>query len=90
MWFILRAQDLDIEKASDMFLKTLNWKRSFVPSGSVTVSEIRNELAQNKLFMQGYDKKGQPIMVMVGDRHKTSKSSLEEFKRMCLPSTPIF
>lgn len=29
-------------------------------------------------------------MVMLGDRHKPSKSSLEEFKRMCLPSTPIF
>ncbi|OWM76275.1 phosphatidylinositol transfer protein 3 [Punica granatum] len=78
----LRARDLDIEKASNMFLKYLSWKRSFLPNGgSISLSEIPNELAQNKLFMQGLDKKGRPIVVVFGNRHKPSKSSLEEFKR---------
>lgn len=81
----LRARDLDVEKASKMFLKYLSWKRSFVPSGSVTLPEIPNELAQNKLFIQGHDKKERPIMVLFGSRHKPSKSSLEEHKRTCLP-----
>lgn len=83
----LRARDLDIEKASNMFLKYLSWKRSFVPNGSIALSEIPNELAQNKLFMQGLDRNGRPIVVVYGNRHKPSKSSLEEFKRMYLTLT---
>ncbi|KAK4780043.1 hypothetical protein SAY87_016149 [Trapa incisa] len=77
----LRAQDLDVDKASDMFLKYLNWKRTFIPNGYIAEREIRNELAQNKLFIQGYSKKGQPIIVLLGNKHKPSKSGLDEFKR---------
>lgn len=80
----LRARDLDIEKASNMFLKYLSWKRSSIPNGSITLSEVPNELAQNKMFMQGLDRKGRPIVVVFGNRHKPSMSSLEEFKRKCL------
>ncbi|KAI6677307.1 hypothetical protein NL676_038103 [Syzygium grande] len=49
----LRARDLDIEKASKLFLKYLSWRRSFVPNGAISASEIPNDLAQQKLFMQG-------------------------------------
>lgn len=77
----LRARDHDIEKASTLFLKYLSWKKSFMPNGSISESEIPRELAQNKLFMQGVDKKGRPIVVTYGGRHKHIK--LEEFKRMC-------
>ncbi|KAK9934250.1 hypothetical protein M0R45_021402 [Rubus argutus] len=75
----LRARDHDIEKASTLFLKYLSWKKSFMPNGSISESEIPRELAQNKLFMQGVDKKGRPIVVTYGGRHKHIK--LEEFKR---------
>lgn len=76
----LRARDLDIEKASDLFLKYLSWRRTFIPDGFISTSEISNELAHNKLFMQGVDKKGRPIVVCYGGRHK--QNNLEEFKRM--------
>lgn len=76
----LRARDLDIEKASNLFLKYLSWRRTFVPNGSIGASEIPNELAQNKLFMQGMDKNGRPIVVCFGGRHK--QNNIEEFKRM--------
>ena len=76
----LRARDLDIEEASNLFLKYLGWRRAFVPSGSIATSEIPNELAHNKLFMQGLDKMGRPIVVCFGGRHK--QNNLEEFKRM--------
>jgi len=75
----LRARDLDIEKASDLFLKYLSWRRTFIPDGFISTSEISNELAHNKLFMQGVDKKGRPIVVCFGGRHK--QNNLEEFKR---------
>ncbi|KAL6193462.1 hypothetical protein ACLB2K_034546 [Fragaria x ananassa] len=75
----LRARDQDIEKASNLFLKYLSWRKAFMPNGSISESEIPRELTHNKLFMQGVDKKGRPIVVVYGGRHKHTK--LEEFKR---------
>ena len=80
----LRARDLDIDKASALLLKYLGWRRAFIPNGYISASEIPNELAQNKLFMQGQDKKGRPITVVYGARHKPYKGNLEEFKRMII------
>ncbi|KAA8532281.1 hypothetical protein F0562_032314 [Nyssa sinensis] len=82
----LRARDLDIEKASSLFLKYLSWRRAFVPNGSISASEIVNELAHNKMFMQGLDKMGRPIVVAFGGRHKPTKGSLDEFKRFVVYS----
>lgn len=76
----LRARDLDIEKASAMFLKYLTWRRSAIPNGFISLSEISNNIAHNKLFMQGVDKKGRPIVVGFGGRHK--QGNMEEFIRM--------
>ncbi|KAK3228900.1 hypothetical protein Dsin_000781 [Dipteronia sinensis] len=77
----LRARDLDIEKASTLFLKYLSWKQSFVPNGYISPSEITNQFEDNKVCMQGLDKKGRPIVVAFGGRHNPSKGSLEDFKR---------
>nr|GMD33906.1 random slug protein 5-like [Ipomoea batatas] len=77
----LRARDLDIEKASVMLLKYLKWKRTFMPKGCISTSEIQNEIGQNKMFMQGVDKQGRPIAVVYGGRHLQNKGGLEEFKR---------
>ncbi|KAL0547421.1 hypothetical protein IC582_017355 [Cucumis melo] len=75
----LRARDLDIEKASAMFLKYLSWRRSAIPNGFISPSEISTNLSHNKLFMQGVDKKGRPIVVGYGNRHK--QGNLDEFIR---------
>ncbi|KAI9176399.1 hypothetical protein LWI28_002307 [Acer negundo] len=80
----LRARDLDIEKGSTMFLKYLKWRRSFVPNGSISPSEVPNEIAQNKMFLQGFDKKGRPIGVAFGARHFQNKQNPEEFKRFAV------
>ncbi|PIN06211.1 Phosphatidylinositol transfer protein SEC14 [Handroanthus impetiginosus] len=75
----LRARDLDVEKASNMLLKYLKWRKDFVPNGFISPDEIPNDLAHNKLFMQGYDKTGRPIVVVFAARHKPG--NVEEFKR---------
>ncbi|KAK8497414.1 hypothetical protein V6N12_016934 [Hibiscus sabdariffa] len=77
----LRSRDLDVEKASNMFLKYLNWKRTFVPNGSISPTEIRHELEQNKMFLQGSDKKGRPMAVVLASRHFQHEGGVEEFKR---------
>ncbi|KAH7865139.1 hypothetical protein Vadar_002765 [Vaccinium darrowii] len=77
----LRARDRDIEKASAMVLKYLKWKRTFMPTGSISASEIATDLEQKKVFTQGLDITGRPIMVAFAGRHFPRKGGLEEFKR---------
>ncbi|XAR50400.1 hypothetical protein NMG60_11004716 [Bertholletia excelsa] len=64
-----------------MFLKYQKWRRVFVPNGQVSASEVPNDIAQNKMFAQGLDKKGRPITVVFGRRHFQHKGGLDEFKR---------
>ncbi|EYU24533.1 hypothetical protein ABFS82_04G116000 [Erythranthe guttata] len=78
----LRARDLDVEKASRMFIKYLTWRRSFVPKGSISVSEIINQLNDNKIYMQGTDTRGCPVLVVFGAKHFPSKGGTEELKRL--------
>ena len=78
----LRARDLDVEKASSLFLKYLKWRQTFVPNGSISASELPHEIAQNKMFIQGFDKTGRPIAVVFGARHFQIEGGREEFKRM--------
>ncbi|XP_065852789.1 uncharacterized protein [Euphorbia lathyris] len=80
----LRARELDIEKASTLFLKYLSWKRSIMPNGYISPSEIPTELGQNKLFLQGVDKSNRPIVVVFGAKHIPYKGNLDEFKRFVL------
>ncbi|MCL7049015.1 hypothetical protein MKW94_022924 [Papaver nudicaule] len=79
----LRARDLDVEKGSALFLKHLKWRRSFVPNGFISESEVSHDIAHKKVFMQGYDKAGHPILIIYGDKHFPNKvkGGIEEFKR---------
>ncbi|KAE9608614.1 putative CRAL-TRIO lipid binding domain, CRAL/TRIO domain-containing protein [Lupinus albus] len=77
----LRARDLDVEKGSAMFLKYITWRRSFVPNGFISPSEIPDELAQGKMFVQGLDKIGRPVTVAFAAKHFQSKDGPDTFKR---------
>lgn len=72
-----------------MFLKYLKWKRSFVPNGYISPSEIAEDIAQDKVFTQGLDKKGRPIVVAFAAKHFQSKNGADGFKRMFLPWDPF-
>jgi len=78
----LRARDLNVGKASELFLKYLKWKRAFVPLGYIPESEVSNELRKNKIFIQGLDKQRRPIGVILAARHNAFDRDLEEFKRL--------
>ncbi|GAB2213452.1 hypothetical protein Droror1_Dr00021496 [Drosera rotundifolia] len=80
----LRARELDVEKGGVMLLKYLKWRKGFVPKGFISEAEIPNELEQNKVFMQGFDKKGCPIVVVLGRNHFQSKlpGGIDELKRI--------
>lgn len=77
----LRARSLSVEKAYKFLLQHLKWRRAFVPHGCIRESEIPNELKKEKIFLQGVDKKGRPIGIILAVRHETCDRDLEEFKR---------
>ncbi|KAK6153824.1 hypothetical protein DH2020_013463 [Rehmannia glutinosa] len=80
----LRARDLDVDKASAMLMKYLKWRQKFVPNGYISVSEITNQIAHNKMFMQGTDKEGCPVSVIIGAKHFPSKGGTDELKRFAV------
>lgn len=80
----LRARNLDVGKASSMFLKYLKWRREAVPNGYISEAEIKNQVAEKKMFMQGFDRKGRRIGVGLGAKHIYYKRDLEEYKSMYL------
>ncbi|KAL0928353.1 hypothetical protein M5K25_000230 [Dendrobium thyrsiflorum] len=77
----LRSRDSNLEKASDMFLKFLKW-RTTVHNGFISEAQIQNELSQNKLFIQGFSKKGSPILIAFPSKHYPSKRDMNEFKNL--------
>jgi hypothetical protein len=72
---------MNVEKAHKFLLRHLQWKHEFMPQGSISASEIQNELKQEKFFLQGVDKCGHPIGVALANRHHVSSTrDLEELK----------
>ncbi|PIA32856.1 hypothetical protein AQUCO_04300054v1 [Aquilegia coerulea] len=84
----LRHRKLDVVIASDAFLKYLKWRKAVVPNGSISESEIQNQLSHKKVFMQGFDKKGRPLAVVLHGRHVSTngKENLDELKRFLVYS----
>lgn len=78
----LRARGFDIGKASKLLVQHLEWRRSFLPLGFVQEEEIMKELERKQIFLQGHDKLGCPIVVLLTSRHLAFERDLEEIKRL--------
>uniref|UniRef100_A0A453MIA9 CRAL-TRIO domain-containing protein n=2 Tax=Aegilops tauschii TaxID=37682 RepID=A0A453MIA9_AEGTS len=77
----LRARDHNIGKASTMLLQYLTWKRVAKPHGSISDDEVRNEIAKDRVRMQGFDRLNRPMAYLYGARHFPAHHDLGEFKR---------
>jgi hypothetical protein len=76
----LRARDHNVDKASAMFLKFLQWRREAAPGGFVPEEQVRRELSQDKVCMGGVDRAGRPILVGFPARHYSASRDMAEFK----------
>ncbi|XP_051149458.1 sec14 cytosolic factor-like [Andrographis paniculata] len=77
----LIARSMNVEKAAKMFVEWQTWRSSFVPLGNIPVSEIEDELASEKIYLQGLSRKsGRPIVVAKIHRHSVPKDHLQ-FKK---------
>ncbi|KAI4986691.1 hypothetical protein ZWY2020_019321 [Hordeum vulgare] len=77
----LRARDHNIGKASVMLLQYLAWKRVAKPHGSVSDDEVRDEIAKDRVCMQGFDRLNRPMAYLYGARHFPARRDLDGFKR---------
>nr|AAS58485.1 phosphatidylinositol phosphatidylcholine transfer protein sec14 cytosolic-like protein [Triticum monococcum] len=76
----LRTRGHNIGKASAMLLKYLAWKRAVKPRGFISDDEVHNQLAQEKVYTQGFDKMGRPMVYLFAARH-FPRRDFDELKR---------
>ncbi|CAM0909055.1 unnamed protein product [Alopecurus aequalis] len=77
----LRARDHNIGKASTMLLQYISWKRDAKPHGSISDDEVRDEIAKERVQMQGFDRLRRPMVYLYGARHFPARRDLDNFKR---------
>ncbi|GLJ16742.1 hypothetical protein SUGI_0288090 [Cryptomeria japonica] len=77
----LYARESNVQHASELYIKYRKWRQTFVPHGCISETVITNELKKNMVCMQGFDKKGRPIAVVILKRHKPCHKALEDTKR---------
>uniref|UniRef100_A0A7I4ESF5 CRAL-TRIO domain-containing protein n=1 Tax=Physcomitrium patens TaxID=3218 RepID=A0A7I4ESF5_PHYPA len=77
----LRARSMCVPKACKMFAEHQKWRREYFPQGHAQEDEIKDELTAGKFFMQGHDRKGRPIALLLGAKHVSSKKTIERQKQ---------
>ncbi|KAJ6760222.1 SEC14 CYTOSOLIC FACTOR-LIKE [Salix purpurea] len=73
----LKARSMNPEKAAKMFVQWQTWRASFVPNGFIPESQIPDELASRKAYLQGLSKDGYPVLIFKGSRHFPCKYHLQ-------------
>lgn len=64
-----------------MLVKYLQWRREFVPNGHFNREDVIGIGGLlNTLYLQGYDRIGRPILVVLAGNHKPV-SNIDDFKR---------
>uniref|UniRef100_A0A3Q7E7G2 CRAL-TRIO domain-containing protein n=1 Tax=Solanum lycopersicum TaxID=4081 RepID=A0A3Q7E7G2_SOLLC len=60
----LIARSMNPEKAAKMFCQWKKWRAEMVPLGYITDSEVADELAAEKIYLQGLSKNGHPVVMV--------------------------
>lgn len=78
----LRARNGEVEKGSMMAVKYLKWRKEFVPNGCFSADEVVGSgLSNNEIFLQGFNKMGCPILVVLAANHNPI-TDVQDFKRI--------
>lgn len=81
----LAARHGDIEAATAGIVAHAAWREVFVGSGSpggISEASIARELAARKVFLQGCDAAGRPVVVVQAGRHDMGRRDLAETKSL--------
>ncbi|KAK9915876.1 hypothetical protein WJX75_005565 [Coccomyxa subellipsoidea] len=77
----LRAEKYNVPKAEKRLREHAAWRKAFFPKGRIREEEIKNELAAQKVFVQGCDNAGRGIILLLAARHSKTTRDLDETKR---------
>eukprot|EP00762_Andalucia_godoyi_P008463 ANDGO_05786.mRNA.1 CRAL-TRIO domain-containing protein C23B6.04c len=66
----LRARDYDVKKSRKLLLSTLQWRHSFRPH-RISPDDVEEEALTGKVYRNGYDRAGRPIIYMRPGRENT-------------------
>ncbi|CAD7702641.1 unnamed protein product [Ostreobium quekettii] len=77
----LRARNWSVDKAEECVRAHAAWREEFMPRGRVLETEIPNELAAEKMFLQGVDVNGRGVLVFLAKNHWAWTRYIEELER---------
>ncbi|CAD7699735.1 unnamed protein product [Ostreobium quekettii] len=78
----LTAKGRDVEVATAAIRAHAEWRAKYVPCGRITEEEIAGELAAKKVYLQGCDDKGRPLVIFLGSKHTMAERNVEETQRL--------
>ncbi|TMW92991.1 hypothetical protein EJD97_012311 [Solanum chilense] len=76
----LIARSMNPEKAAKMFCQWKKWRAEMVPHGYIPDSEVADESAAEKVYLQGLSKNGYPVAIIKLNKHFASKDQVQ-FKK---------
>lgn len=78
----LRSRNWELDAAEEAIAQHAAWRSSYFPKGRIAEADISNELAANKVFLQGHDHQGHAVVVVMARRHDGSARELAETERL--------
>ncbi|KAH0728840.1 hypothetical protein KY290_000025 [Solanum tuberosum] len=76
----LIARSMNPEKAAKMFCQWKKWRAEMVPLGYIIDSEVADESAAEKVYLQGLSKNEYPVAIIKLNKHFASKDQVQ-FKK---------
>ncbi|GAX82370.1 hypothetical protein CEUSTIGMA_g9799.t1 [Chlamydomonas eustigma] len=84
-WLVARKMNIQVAKAD--LEKHADWRSVHVPNGRICEEEVQDNLDDKKNFLQGFDKHGNPVMIVYVARHVPKKlESISKYICYCLDS----
>eukprot|EP01101_Sappina_pedata_P006657 TRINITY_DN3373_c0_g1_i1.p1 TRINITY_DN3373_c0_g1~~TRINITY_DN3373_c0_g1_i1.p1 ORF type:complete len:262 (+),score=77.06 TRINITY_DN3373_c0_g1_i1:33-788(+) len=82
----LRARDFKVDLSFPLLANCLTWRATYNDTGVLNISEdsIQRQMATNKAFFHGTDKKGRPLAYVRSRMHDHNTSDFEELQRYCV------
>lgn len=78
-WLLARGNDPDCVEES---VRThALWREAYVSRGRISEAEVLNEIRAQKAFLQGHDKKGQALLVVLARKHDMGDRNIDETER---------
>ncbi|DBA77591.1 TPA: hypothetical protein ACH3X1_009392 [Trebouxia sp. C0004] len=75
----LRAKGRNMDVAEEQIHIHAHWRQEFMPAGHIPENQVMNELASNKVYLQGCDAQGRTVFIVLAKQQE--KGRPEETKR---------